>query len=151
MAVELSYVLLTPYSLMKSRTGGIIARLLSRTDLELVGAQIITPSKELADAYADSLIKGAGEKDKLTGKLLSDYVKDNFSPMPDGRRERVMMLLFKGEDATRKLYSVVGQLPNTPKRKETLTGETVRDTYCDIVFNRDGNLVYFERSGRAHV
>ena len=38
MTVELSFVLITPYSLMKSRTGGIIARLLSRTDLELVGA-----------------------------------------------------------------------------------------------------------------
>lgn len=140
MAVELSYVLITPYSLMKSRTGGIIARLLSRTDLELVGAQILTPSKELVDAYADSILKG----DKVSGKLLSDYVKDNFSPMPDGRRERVMMLLFKGEDAAKKLYTVVGQLPNAPKRKESLTGETVRDTYCDLVFNRDGNLVYFE-------
>jgi nucleoside diphosphate kinase len=129
---------------MKSRTGGILSRLLSRTDLEMVGVQIITPSKELTDAYADSLLKGAGERDKASGKLLSDYVRENFAPMPDGRRERIMMLCFKGEDATKKLYSVVGQLPNSPRRKETLTGETIRDTYCDLVFGRDGNLVYFE-------
>ncbi len=144
MAMELSYVLITPYSLMKSRTGGIIARLLSRTDLELVGAQILTPSKELAETYAESLLRIVGERDKFAAKALSDYVKENFSPLPDGRRERVMMLLFRGEDACKKLYSVVGQLPNSQKRKESLTGETVRDTYCDMVFNREGNLVYFE-------
>ena len=40
MAIELSYVLVTPYSLKKSRTGGIIARLLSRSDSDLVGARI---------------------------------------------------------------------------------------------------------------
>ena len=55
MAVELSFVLITPYSLMKSRTGGIIARLLSRTDLDLVGAQMLTPSKEFAETYAASM------------------------------------------------------------------------------------------------
>lgn len=144
MAIELSYILITPYSLMKSRTGGIIARLLSRTDLELVGAQILCPSKELADAYADDILRVVGERDKFAAKILGDYVRENFSPLPDGRRERVMMLLFRGEDACKKLYNVAGQLPNSPKRKESLTGETVRDTYSDMVFNRDGSLLYFE-------
>ena len=36
MAEELSYVLVTPYSIRKSRTGGIVARLISRTGLDLV-------------------------------------------------------------------------------------------------------------------
>ena len=47
MAVELSYVLLTPYSIRKSRTGGIVARLISRTGLELVAARMFAPSREL--------------------------------------------------------------------------------------------------------
>ena len=40
MAIEISYVIITPYSLLKSRTGGIVARLMSRTDLEFIGAQV---------------------------------------------------------------------------------------------------------------
>ncbi len=35
-AEELSYVIVTPYSMRKSRTGGIISRLISRTGLDLV-------------------------------------------------------------------------------------------------------------------
>ena len=41
MAIEVSYIIITPYSLLKSRTGGIIARLMSRTDLEFIGAQVL--------------------------------------------------------------------------------------------------------------
>ena len=41
MAIEISYVIITPYSLLKSRTGGIVARLMSRTDLEFIGAQVL--------------------------------------------------------------------------------------------------------------
>ena len=39
MAEQLAYVIITPYSLHKSRTGGILSRLLSRTGLELAGAR----------------------------------------------------------------------------------------------------------------
>lgn len=144
MALELSYLLITPYSLKKSRTGGIIARLLSRTDLELVAAQVIAPTKAFAEKYAASLRKHIGDRDQFAAKLLGDYVLENFSPMPDGRRERVIMLLFRGEDACRKLYEIVGSLPNSTRKKDALTGETIRDTYADMVFNRDGSLLYFE-------
>ena len=47
MSQELAYVILTPYTLFKSRTGGIIARLITRTGLELVGARMFAPSPEL--------------------------------------------------------------------------------------------------------
>ena len=144
MAVELSFVLITPYSLMKSRTGGIIARLLSRTDLDLVGAQMITPTAELVEQYAASMREHVGRRDEFAAKLFSDYMLDNFSPLPDGTRERVLMLLFKGENACEKLSAVVGQLPNAKNRKTPSFGETIRDTYADLVFNRDGSLNYFE-------
>ncbi len=49
-AEELSYVIVTPYSMRKSRTGGIISRLISRTGLDLVGGRMFTPSKELVRA-----------------------------------------------------------------------------------------------------
>ena len=144
MATELSFVLITPYSLMKSRTGGILARLLSRTDLELVGAQMLAPSHELVETYSDSIREYIGRRDEFAAKLYSDYMLDNFPPLPNGERERVLMLLFRGENACGKLSAVVGQLPNAKNRKTPILGETVRDTYADLVFNRDGSLNYFE-------
>ena len=48
MATEVSYIIITPYSLLKSRTGGIIARLMSRTDLEFIGAQMLAFTREMA-------------------------------------------------------------------------------------------------------
>ena len=35
MSQQLAYVIITPYTLSKSRTGGILARLITRTGLEL--------------------------------------------------------------------------------------------------------------------
>lgn len=144
MSSELSFVLITPYSLMKSRTGGILARLLSRTDLELVGAQMLTPSHELVRTYADSIREYVGRRDEFAAKLFSDYMLDNFSPLLTGERERVLMLLFRGENACEKLSAVVGPIPHAKNRRTPLYGETIRDTYADLVFNRDGSLNYFE-------
>ena len=53
---DLSYVLVTPYTIAKSRTGGVISRLLSRVDLELVGAQMFAPTAEFAEDYAASVL-----------------------------------------------------------------------------------------------
>lgn len=96
MAIEVSYIIITPYSLLKSRTGGIIARLMSRTDLEFIGAQMLAFTPEMAERYARSL---EAMEAKDTGKMLADYVRENFPPREDGRKERALMLLFRGEDA----------------------------------------------------
>ena len=118
--------------------------MLFRTGLELAGAQIITPDYETCAAFADSIRRQIGKTDETTAKIFSDYVMDNFTPLPNGKKARLMLLLFKGEDACRRLYSVVGGLPSEKNRKGSLAGETIRDTYCDLVYNRDGSLQYFE-------
>ena len=41
MPEQLAYVIVTPYSLFKSRTGGILARLITRTGLDLVAAAVL--------------------------------------------------------------------------------------------------------------
>ena len=46
-AEELSYVIVTPHSMRKSRTGGIVSRLISRTGLDLVGGRMFAPGEEL--------------------------------------------------------------------------------------------------------
>ena len=47
MSQQLAYVIITPYSLYKSRTGGILTRLITRTGLDLVGIRMFAPSAEL--------------------------------------------------------------------------------------------------------
>lgn len=146
MAVEVSYVIITPYTLLKSRTGGIVARLMSRTDLEFIGAQVLAFTPEFAQAYAGNLEEMKKNTPfAYTGKILADYVKDNFIPREDGKVERSMILLFKGEDACAKLSSIVGRLTN---HDNTIVdrGETLRDTYADLVEDKDvpGKLRYFE-------
>ena len=145
MAQELSYVLVTPYTIAKSRTGGVIARLLSRVDLELVGAQMFAPTEEFARAYAASIdVASEGDSEKGT-QLLREYIIKDFSPS-GGRRHRVLMLLFRGEDACKKLSEIAGPLFNEKFNIDSLTGETIRDTYADFVTSYDDpeKVLYYE-------
>ena len=140
MAEQLAYAIITPYSLYKSRTGGILARLIARTRLELVGARMFAPSAELVKEYSQTIVSANDPQDRRVQELLRDYILQNFSPDPKtGRRRRVMMLLFRGEEAVRTLRSVVGNL--SPDRR---TGETIRDTYADMILDDNGNVRYFE-------
>ncbi|HEY0257085.1 MAG TPA: nucleoside-diphosphate kinase, partial [Candidatus Methylacidiphilales bacterium] len=140
MAEELSYVIINPYTIYKSRTGGVLARLLTRTSLDLVGAQMFAPSQALVDEYAQNIVTEADPQDRQIQELIRDYVQENLAPDPiTGVRERVMVLLFRGENAVRRIRETVGTF-----KKNFLGGETIRDTYGDIVYNRDGVVRYFE-------
>ena len=140
MAQELAYVLITPYSLHKSRTGGILARLLTRTSLELTAARMFGPSPQLVDEYARLVVSANDPQDRHIQDLIRQYVIANFAPDPrTQRRRRVMMLVFKGEDAVRKVRSVVGHI--SPNRRG---GETIRDTYGDLIMDDEGQVRYLE-------
>jgi len=140
MLQQLAYVIITPYTLHKSRTGGIIARLITRTGLEMVGARMFSPSPELVQEYSKLIVSSDDPQDRRIQEMLRDYISHNLSPEPKtGRHRRVMMLLFKGEDAVRKVRSVVGNI--VPERRG---GETIRDTYGDIVLDEGGQVRYFE-------
>ncbi len=139
MSQELAYVIITPYSLHKSRTGGIFARLITRTGLELVGARMFAPSPELVKQYSEVIVSAADTQDRQIQELIRDYILKNFAADASGRRRRVMMLLFKGEDAVRKVRSVVGNIS-----ADRRGGETIRDTYGDLIFDESGKVVYFE-------
>src|SRR5881392_2724344 len=100
MSQEIAYVIISPYSLHKSRTGGILARLITRTGLDLAGARMFAPSQELVRQYSEAILSANDPQDRRIQELLRDYIIKNL--MPDaktGRRRRVMMLLFKGEEA----------------------------------------------------
>lgn len=139
---QLAYAIITPYSLHKSRTGGILARLITRTGLELVAAQMFSPSDELVKEYASILVSAENEQDRRIQEHIRDYVQQFFVSDPTRkRRQRVMMLLFKGEDAVNKVRAVVGNFS-----ADRLGGETIRDTYGDLVFedHQHTRLRYFE-------
>ena len=79
MAKELAFVLINPYPIRKSRTGGIIARYLVRTDLKLVGARIIGASAALAEEFADYLADyDMSDPEKCA--LFSAYVRRVYMP-----------------------------------------------------------------------
>src|SRR5215470_2364038 len=140
MAEQLAYVIITPYSLHKSRTGGILSRLLSRTGLELVGARMFSPSAELIQKYCDSTISANDPQDRHIQELIYNYILQNLAPDPKtGRGRRVMVLLLRGEDAVRKTRSVIGNIS-----ADRRGGETIRDTYGDLIIDDNGQIRYFE-------
>lgn len=138
MARELAFVFINPYTIAKSRTGGVIGRYLNRTDLDLVAVRMFGPSPELVQRYAEHL-RGSDTENKLTCELLASYVLKNYGPDASGKRRRVMLLLFEGENAVEKIWKVTGSA--------TLrwgSGETVRDTFGDYIVDDQNKVTYFE-------
>lgn len=141
MAEELAYLLINPYTIIKSRTGGVIGRLLSRSSAELVAARMFAPSQELINEYIEVLKQAQTDEYPEVQGLIKEYLLENYAPdRKTGQRRRVMFLLFKGEDAIRRLRNeVVGHIT-----KETIAGETIRDTYGDYIIGSNGEVKYFE-------
>jgi len=141
MSHQLAYVVVTPYSLYKSRTGGILSRLISRTGLDLAAMRMFAPSAGLAKKYSDLVVSARDAQERKIQELLREYILHNFSPDPKtGRCRRVLVMLFRGDDAVRKVRDVVGTL--SPNRR---SGETIRDTFSDLIMDDDGKTVrYFE-------
>jgi nucleoside diphosphate kinase len=137
---QLAYVLINPYTIFKSRTGGVITRLFTRTALELVAARMFAPSRELVEQYAEITVSPKDPQDRKIQDLIRQYILDNYSPDPKtGARRRVMMLVFRGDNAVKKLREAVGNI-----HPEKAAGETIRDTYGDYVVGPDGQVKYFE-------
>jgi len=138
MTKQLTYVLITPYTLKKSRTGGIIGRLLALgRGVRLVGARMYAPSDEMVNRYAETL--AAEELSPMVRGALEQYVRTNLRhDNPFGISNRMCLLLFEGENAIRSLREeVIGGLSPDVK------GDTVRGTYGDFVLSH-GQPSFFE-------
>src|SRR5436189_6434884 len=95
----LAYVIVTPYSMRKSRTGGIVGRLISRTGLDLVGGRMFAPSAELTRRYADTIVTETDARHRATQQLIRAYVLKNLTVEKNHQRPRVLFLIFRGPDA----------------------------------------------------
>lgn len=139
MSEELAFVLINPYTIAKSRTGGVIARFIGRTGLRFVSVRMFGPSKDLVEAYVNLLRKAhpdpAGTRDLIADYVLKSYMPDSST----GRPQRVMLLLFEGDDAVDKVWRAAGIATLKWGR-----GETIRDTYGDYVVGDNGKPQYFE-------
>jgi len=136
---ELAYAIITPYSMRKSRTGGIIARLISRTGLDLVAARMFVPSSELARRYAETIVSETEPAHRATQELIRDYVLKNFAGEKDGHAARVVILVFRGANAAQRMRETVGHISHEETR-----GETIRDTFGDYITDDAGKVTYFE-------
>ncbi|HWY39375.1 MAG TPA: nucleoside-diphosphate kinase [Chthoniobacterales bacterium] len=136
---ELAYAILTPYSMRKSRTGGIIARLISRTGLDLVAARMFAPSEELVRRYAETVVSEKEPAHRATQGLIRDYVLENFTGEKEGQHARVLVLIFRGPDAAAKMRHTVGHISH-----EETSAETIRDTFGDYITDDSGKVTYFE-------
>jgi nucleoside diphosphate kinase len=136
---ELSYAIVTPYSMRKSRTGGIVSRLISRTGLDLVAARMFAPSQELVERYAATIVTETEPRHRATQELIRDYVTRSFTGNVNGQRARVMFLVFRGPGAVEKIHQAVGHIVN-----ERTSGETIRDTFGDYITDASGKVTYFE-------
>jgi nucleoside diphosphate kinase len=140
MAEEIAFVVVTPYTISKSRTGAILSRLLGRLSAELIATQIFAVNQEMADRYAASVPPGPTPEDEHHRRMIRDYIAETFSPLQDGqRRRRALLLVFRGENACQEVADVVGRI-----RISSASGETIRDTYGDLIYKHDGTVRYFE-------
>jgi nucleoside diphosphate kinase len=141
MSHQLTYVLITPYSLIKSRTGNIIARLMSFSGCDLVGIRMIRPSDEFVHEYIKN-VKELGINPTVK-KTLIDYIDQNLRHENIlGQANRCLFLLFEGLHAVERIHDVVGKL-TTEAESEAVRG-TIRGTYSDYVTTPEGKVRYFE-------
>lgn len=138
MSEELAYALITPYSLFKSRTGGIVGRLLAYANLDFVAVRMYVFSDAFLDEYHKIVCPGNCEP--AIAEAWRQYIDRSLRPKnPWGFLPRCMLLLFRGENAVRHLKEdVIGPFTEQP------VGDTVRGTYGDFIREESGTIHYFE-------
>src|SRR5215471_19000765 len=136
---QLAYAIVTPYSMRKSRTGGIVGRLISRTGLDLVGGRMFAPGAELTRRYVETIVTATDPSHRATQQLIREYVLKNFTGEKNGQHAHVLFLIFRGPDAVEKIHNTVGHIVH-----ERTSGETIRDTYGDYITDDSGDVTYFE-------
>jgi len=137
-AEQLAYALITPYSLFKSRTGGIIGRLLAHARLEFVAARMYVFSDAFIDAY-QKIVCPPGTDGAVEAAWHSYIDRSLRQKTARGLLPRCMLLLFRGPNAVRHLKEdVIGPFTEQP------VGDTIRGTYGDFVRDGSGKIDYFE-------
>jgi nucleoside-diphosphate kinase len=91
-------ILIKPDGLKKSLTGNILTKL-SETRLTIVGARVVSVSKELAEQHYESL------KDKPFFPELINYIRGEIY---GEEYRRVVGMVYRGDDAIKKVRTISG-------------------------------------------
>lgn len=129
METELGLVLITNNSLERSITGHIIREIFSGgvKPLELLEARMYAPSEKLIQEYAKLVVE-----EPFKEYLRKEYIERNRGPF----RKRVMLLLFKGEEAISQIRGVVGHI------SKRIDG-TIRNSFAEFIEDENGEIKGF--------
>jgi len=95
MTIEQTLVIIKPDGLVRSLTGDILSKL-SETELVIVGAKIVSPTRELATEHYKYHV-GKPFFDELINYFTGEY-----------HTRRVFALVYSGENAIKKVRRIVG-------------------------------------------
>src|SRR5262249_5042801 len=95
--------------------------------------------RELVEKYAAGIVTDPEPVHRATQEQIKRYVLAQLTVKNGGVKPRVLLLVFKGEDAVMKVRSTVGPIGN-----ERTSGEPIRGTYGDYVVDTHGDVTYFE-------
>lgn len=139
--IEQCLVLIKPDGLVKSLTGNIIS-VLSETKLKIIGAKIVSVSRELAEKHYSELRQRLMEKhgDKKGDAIFEDvlkYIRGEY------HTNRVMALVYEGEDAIEKIRKIAGSTNPEDAHPTTIRGKYGRINSKTQVFE---NVVHVSDS-----
>lgn len=115
--IQRTLVLIKPDGLVKSLTGDIISKL-SETELKIVGAKVVKVTREFASKHYSELGESLKEKfgkekgQKVYDEVL-DYIQGKF------HTDRVLALVYKGENAVKKVREIAGE--TNPEKAQPVT------------------------------
>ena len=126
---ELGLVLITNKSLERSITGYIAKEIFSGgvKPLELVEARMYAPSPELIENYIKLIVE-----EPFKEYLHKEYINRNRG----ATKKRMMLLLFRGEDAISQIKGVVGHV------SKRIDG-TIRNLFAEFMENDNGEIIGF--------
>lgn len=112
--IQQTLIIIKPDGLSKSLTGNVLTRL-SETKLEIIGAKMVKVSRKLAEEHYKHL------KDKPFFEELIKYIMGKY------HKEKVMALVYWGEDAIEKVRTMCGK--TNPEEAESVS---IRGAYGRI-------------------
>ena len=122
MAVEQTLILIKPDALIKSLTGNILTTI-SELDVWIVGAKIVSVSKELAEEHYRHL------KEKDFFEELIRYIMGKY------HTKRVLALVYEGENAIERMRKIVGSTHPEEAHPESIRGKYGRVTSKGVFEN----------------
>lgn len=124
-AIQNTLVLIKPDGLKKSLTGNILTKL-SETRLIIIGARIVSVPQDLAEAHYVHL------KDKPFFPELIRYIRGEIY---GGEYQRVMAMVYRGEDAIKKVRDISGATNPEEADPTTIRGAYGRITTKGVFEN----------------